>query len=96
MQDAEATMAAATMRAKKVEAEEETKTEEETQEEVEEPEVREGREAKDAECHEVGVRQPADGFYADPLSAEGTACDDGNGDTVNDQCDASGGCPGEE
>eukprot|EP00755_Sulcionema_specki_P011110 Sspe_Gene.737::Locus_249_Transcript_1_1_Confidence_1.000_Length_7732::g.737::m.737 len=41
--------------------------------------------AKDA-CHAIGVCDVQTGVCSDPIKPNGTACDDGNNKTVQDQC----------
>lgn len=38
------------------------------------------------QCHDPGVCNPATGVCSDPAKTNGTACDDGNGCTINDAC----------
>lgn len=45
------------------------------------------------QCHEVGLCDHLTGQCSNPTKADGTACDDGNPDTVNDVCTA-GACHG--
>ena len=45
------------------------------------------------QCHEVGVCDYSSGICTDPLKANGIPCDDGNDDSINDQCIA-GACVG--
>jgi hypothetical protein len=40
------------------------------------------------ECHEAGVCDPATGSCSDPIAADGTSCDDGDGCTQTDTCQA--------
>eukprot|EP01060_Flectonema_neradi_P009436 TRINITY_DN1671_c2_g3_i1.p1 TRINITY_DN1671_c2_g3~~TRINITY_DN1671_c2_g3_i1.p1 ORF type:complete len:6512 (+),score=1571.45 TRINITY_DN1671_c2_g3_i1:146-19681(+) len=45
------------------------------------------------QCHEVGVCDFATGICTDPIKPNGVPCDDGNDDSINDQCIA-GACVG--
>ena len=45
------------------------------------------------QCHGVGTCNPGTGLCDDPALADGAACDDGNGATVNDAC-LNGACVG--
>ena len=38
------------------------------------------------QCHDAGVCDPATGACSNPPTSDGTTCDDGNPETVNDQC----------
>ncbi|MCU0658494.1 MAG: hypothetical protein MUF64_25515, partial [Polyangiaceae bacterium] len=46
-----------------------------------------------SQCHDVGTCNPANGQCSNPTKANGTACSDGNGCTLNDTCQ-SGTCTG--
>jgi hypothetical protein len=46
------------------------------------------------QCNEGACDDSTGNCYPDPLPA-GTPCDDGNPNTINDQCDAYGACSGE-
>jgi hypothetical protein len=48
------------------------------------------------QCHDAGVCNPASGQCSNPIKAPGTSCNDGNGCTSNDECDATGTCAGTE
>jgi hypothetical protein len=45
------------------------------------------------QCHDIGTCDPATGACSNPNAADGTACDDGNAATANDQC-TNGVCGG--
>merc|ERR1719476_538503 len=45
-------------------------------------------------CHHAGICQSGTGLCSNPKKQAGTACDDGNKNTVKDKCTATGLCIG--